>query len=203
MATSVEELRTRAVGDEHLAAVDAPHVAVAHRVRADRGDVRAGVGLGDRDRTDLRARDRGSQPTLALVVGTELGERGGGHVRLHRDGHRDRARTTTRELLDEHEPGREVAAAAAPTGREVQTEEAELAAAPEDLVGEVPGVFPLDDVRAHLGVDEPPDGCPQLVVLGREDRVAHHRNQRCHTGPRAVDWWVPWPSLCWSAGSST
>ena len=29
-----EEVGARAVGDEHLAAVDAPHVAVAHRARA-------------------------------------------------------------------------------------------------------------------------------------------------------------------------
>ena len=177
-----EEVRTRAVGDEHLAAVDAPDVAVARRAGADRGDVRAGVGFGDRDRADLRARDRGPQPALALVVGAELGERGRGHVRLHRDGHRDRARAAAGQLLDEDEPGGEVAAAAAPAGREVQAEEAELAAAAEDVVGKVPGVFPLDDVRSHLGVDEPPDRCPQLLVLGREDRMAHHRRQRCHTG---------------------
>ena len=67
-----EEVRARAVGDEHLAAVDAPHVAVAHGARADRGDVGARVGLGDRDRADLLARDRGPQPALALVVGAEL-----------------------------------------------------------------------------------------------------------------------------------
>ena len=53
-----EEVRACSVRDEHLAAVDAPDVAVADAPRPDRGDVGAGVGLGDRDRPDLLARDR-------------------------------------------------------------------------------------------------------------------------------------------------
>ena len=50
-----------------------------------------------------------------------------------------------------------VAALPAVLGLVLQAEEAELAAAAEDVVGEVTGVLPLDDVRAELVVDEPPD----------------------------------------------
>ena len=130
-------------------------------MRADRGDVGAGVGLGDRDRTDLRALDRGTQPALPLVVGPELREGGRGHVRLHRNGHRDRARTTTRQLLDEDQARRRGHRHSRPsaTGK-CKPEEAELTAPAEDVVGEVPRVLPLDDVRPDLGVDEPADGSP-------------------------------------------
>jgi len=78
----------------------------------------------------------------------------------------------------------------------------EITAAAKDLVGEVPGFLPRDHVRPDLGIDEPADGYPQFLVLDGEDRMAHHRDQRCHTGAGVVDWWVPWPSPCWSAGSS-
>ena len=80
-ATSVRKCARATVRDEHLAAVDPPDVAVTHRPCADRGDVGARVGLGDRDRADLRARDRRPQPAVTLVVGAELRERGRGHVR--------------------------------------------------------------------------------------------------------------------------
>ena len=191
-----------AVGDEHLAAVDAPHVAVADGPGADRGDVGAGVGLGDRDRADLLARDRRHQPPFALVVGAEVGEGRRGHVGLHRDRHRDRARAAPGELLDEHEAGGQVAVAPAEARRVVEAEEAELSATAEQRVGEVAGPLPLVDVRAHLGVDEAAHRGPQLLVLGGEDRVAGaHRLDlagpvagtivvmvlRCHTRRRRVD----------------
>ena len=89
------------------------------------------------------------------------------------DRHRDRARATARQLLDEHDPGGEVAAASAPAGRVVEAEEAELAAAPEQRVGEVPGPLPLVDVGPHFGVDEAAHSGAELVVLGREDGVVH------------------------------
>ena len=172
------------------------------RARPDRGDVGAGVGLGDRDRADLLAGDRGREPPVALVVGAEVRERGRGHVGLHRDRHRDRARAAAGQLLDEHEAGREVAVAAAEARGVVEAEEAELAAAAEQRVGEAAGPLPLVDVGAHLGVDEAAHRRPQLLVLGGEDGVAGaHRGApgrpafgaivvmvlRCHTGRRRVD----------------
>ena len=60
-----EEVGAHAVGDEHLRAVD--HVAAVDppRVRADAGDVRAGVGLGDRQRSDLLAADARARGSAA------------------------------------------------------------------------------------------------------------------------------------------
>ena len=90
---------------------------------------------------------------------------------LHRDRHRDRARSAPGELLHEHEARREVAVAAPEPGGIVEAEEAELPAPAEQRIREVAGPLPRVDVRAHLGVDEAADDGSQLVVLGREDGV--------------------------------
>ena len=60
----------------------------------------------------------------------------------------------------------------------VQAEEAELAAAPEEIVGEAPGRLPFVDVRPDLGLDEPAHRRPERVVLGGEDRMrrGHGKN---------------------------
>ena len=60
-----EEVRAHAVGDEDLRAVDEPAAVDALGARAQRGDVGAGVGLGDRQRADLLAADRRRQVALA------------------------------------------------------------------------------------------------------------------------------------------
>jgi hypothetical protein len=106
-----------------------------------------------------------------LVVGAEVGEGGCGHVRLHRDRHRDRARAAARQLFHEEEAGREVAVASAEPGRVVEAEKAELTAAAEQRVGKAARPFPFVHIRAHLGVDEPANGRPQLLVFRREDGV--------------------------------
>ena len=56
----------------------------------------------------------------------------------------------------------------------VQTEEAQLAATPEDRVGEEPCCLPLVDVGTHLGVHVATHARPQLLVLLAEDRVTAH-----------------------------
>ena len=84
------------------------------------------------------------------------------------------------ELLDEDETGGQVAAGPAPALGVVEAEEPELAAAPEDVVGEEPGVLPLVDVGPQLLVDVAADRLAQLVVLGGEDRVGGHG---AHSGP--------------------
>ncbi len=83
--------------------------------------------------------------------------------------------TAPGELLDEHDAGREIATAAAPARRVVEPEESKLAASPEQRVGKRAGSLPLLDVGPHLGVDEAANRGTQLVVLGREDGMAHHR----------------------------
>src|SRR2546426_1106263 len=81
------------------------------------------------------------------------------------------ATSLRKELLDEDDLRREVAAGAAPALGVVQPEEAELAASPEHPIGEVARRFPLVDGRRQLLLDEPSHGGAQLVVLGREDRA--------------------------------
>ena len=190
-----EEVGAHAVGDEHLAPVDAPHVAVTHTPRGDRGRVRTGIGLGDRDRGDLRTGDRRSQVALLLVVGAELGDRGCRHVGLDAERHRDRTAAGLTELFDEHDLGGEVTARATPLLGVVQAEEPELARASEHVVGEEALVLPLVDVRAQLGVDEAAHGEAELVVVGREDRV--------HRTHRLIDCRVLWRGRSWSVASST
>ena len=90
----------------------------------------------------------GPEVALPELVGAELGERGGAHVGLHADGHRDRPAAAVPELLHEDETAGEVAAGAAPALVVVEAEEPELAAAAEHVVGEVAGVLPLVDERA-------------------------------------------------------
>ena len=87
------------------------------------------------------------------------------------------AAPAARELLDEHEPGREVAVAAAPRRGVVEAEEAELAAPAEQRVGEVPGRLPLVDVRAHLGrrrTGGPPRAAPRARRRRWRGAVARH-----------------------------
>ncbi len=185
-----EEVGAQPVGDEELPPVDHPAVTVAHGSGRDVGDVRARVGLGDRDRPDLVAGDRRAEPLLAQLVTAELAEGRCAHVGLHRDRHRQPAAPTPGELLDEDQAGREIAAGPAPLLRVVQAEEPELTTAAEHVVGEVAGLLPLVDVGAELLVHVAPNGFAQLVVLRGEDRVGGHSRHsgRCgpldrHTGP--------------------
>ena len=117
----------------------------------------------------------GPQVPLAQVVAAELAERRRAHVGLDRDRHREPAAAAPGQLLDEHQPGGQVAAGAAPALGVVEAEEPELAAAPEHVVGEVTGVLPLVDVGPQLLVDVPADRLAQLVVLLGEDRVGGSR----------------------------
>jgi len=59
--TQVRKSARRPLVMNSLRAVDDPAVAVADAPGADPGDVGAGVGLGDRDRPDLLAGDRGAE----------------------------------------------------------------------------------------------------------------------------------------------
>ena len=112
------------------------------------------------------------------VVGAELRECGRRHVGLHRDRHRDRGGAGAREFFDEDDAGGQVPVSTAPLGGIVQAEEAEFAAAPEEIVGESPGRLPFVDVRPDLGLDEPAHRRPERVVLGAEDRMrrGHGKN---------------------------
>ena len=78
------EVRAHAVGDERLGAVDQPAAVDRAGAGAQRGDVRAGVRLGDRQRADPLAADRGREPALLLLRGAEAGDRRRGDRRCAR-----------------------------------------------------------------------------------------------------------------------
>ncbi len=165
-----DEVGAVPVGDVGLRAVDHPLVAVAHRARLDAGHVGPGVGLGDPQAGDLLAPDRRHQVALLLLLAAEQEDRRGGHVGVHRHAHRQAAGVAVRHLLGEHEVGVVVAALAAVLLGVGEAEEAQLAHAPEDRVGER-GLLPLLGVRRQLLGHERPDRLAQLVVLLAEDEV--------------------------------
>src|SRR5207342_1486673 len=106
---------------------------------ADVGDVRARTGLGDPERANQLPPDPGHDPAPALLLGAEV------EHRRHRDlgvcvepgGDATRA-TGARQLLDPYGVVEIGAALAAVLGGELEAEEAELAAAGEQLPGELP-----------------------------------------------------------------
>ena len=99
------EVRAHAVGDERLGAVDDPAAVDALGARADGGDVGAGVGLGDRERRDLLAADRGREPALLLRLGAERRERRRGDPDVRADARR-RARPSRRARAPRTAPRR-------------------------------------------------------------------------------------------------
>ena len=70
-----EKVRAHAVGDVRLGAVDDEAAVDALGPGPEGRHVRAGVGLGDAERADPRARDGRAQVALLLVVGAELPDR--------------------------------------------------------------------------------------------------------------------------------
>jgi hypothetical protein len=164
------------VRDVGLGAVDDPVVAVAHGARADPGDVRAGVGLGDPEARDLRPGDRGHEVGLLLLLGAEQVDRRRRHVGVHRDAHREPARVRVDHLLGQHEVAVVVPALAAVLLGEREPEQPELAHAPEDRVGER-RLLPLLGVRRELARHERVDRLAQAVVLLAEDEVPPRRGE--------------------------
>ena len=70
-----DEMGAHTVGDVGLLAVDHPPAVDARGARAQRGDVRARVRLGDRKRADPLPADGGHEVALLLILGAELPDR--------------------------------------------------------------------------------------------------------------------------------
>src|SRR5581483_11586370 len=130
------------------------------------GHVRARAGLGDPERPDPLALDPGDDPALALLGGPEV-EHG-----RHRDlgmgveaGGDAAGSAGPGELLDPDRVVEQVAALPAVALRKLEPQEAELAAALEQLPRELASLLPPVDVRGDLGGDEAADALAQLLVL--------------------------------------
>src|SRR6266849_1496237 len=168
---------TGAAGDEDLAAVDDEVVALLPRGGGDAGYAGDGVRLGDRERGDVLAADRRDDPFAFLLLGPELEDGWRRHLGLNVDRHAQAAQPGFGHLLREHDRREVVAALAAVLGRVAQAEEAELAEALEDGVGEG-RLLPLLEVRLDLGGEELSDVEAELVVGVREVHRGEFRPER-------------------------
>src|SRR5919106_2289895 len=175
-AHAVRDVGLRPV--DHVAAVNAPgEGAVA-------GHVGPGARLGDAERGDPLAADRGRQEARLLLVGAEPFDRRRGDAHVGADPGRHTARPAARQLLAQHGVVEMVAAAAAVLARVLEPEEAELAHPREHLVGEPALPLPLAGVRPELLGDEPPDLAAQRLVALGEGR-GRGRCRRSFGGERA------------------
>jgi hypothetical protein len=116
----------RPVGDEHLAAGEQPVVTVALGLGGERPGVRSGLGFGEPEAAELRARAQARQPLLLLLVRAVLEDRLADQAERHRD---DPAhgRVTARDLLQDQAVRQVVAAGPAVLLVDAQPEEPHLA----------------------------------------------------------------------------
>ncbi len=177
-----QPVRLGAVGDVQLRPVDHPVVAVAFRAGPDAGHVRAGVGLGHRDRGDQFAAQRRGQVALLQLLAAVAVQRRCGHVVLHGDRHRDAGAAHPAEFLaEDHRVG--VVRALAAVGRAVlQAQQPGGAERLEQLVrGEDTGLFPLVGVRGDLALQHAPCRLPERLVVCGE---LHPHSVGCQAGRR-------------------
>src|SRR5919106_2606936 len=192
-AHAVRDVGLRPV--DHVAAVNAPGEG------ADAGHVGPRAPLGDAERGDPLAADRGRQEARLLLVGAEPFDRRRGDAHVGADPGRHTARPAARQLLAQHGVVEMVAAAAAVLARVLEPEEAQLAHPREHLVGEPALPLPLADVRPELLGDEAPDLAAQLRVALAKGRRGRPRGRGGAGGDRAHFSSHP-PSPQASSGSS-
>src|SRR6266849_3795878 len=176
------EVGQRAVRDEHLGAVQDVVGAVAGGPGADRGDVAAAPGLGDRDRAELLAPADRRQILLLQRLAARPVEVGRGHVRVDADGHRERAGPRPRALLVQDRRGEQISAGAAVLLVVLDAQEAQLAHARPDRLRNATGRFPRLDVRHDLPLDEGAHRRAEHLMVLAEDLHAA-RITRCPSGP--------------------
>ena len=126
----------------------------------------------------MLAADGGNHPLALLLLGPELEHRRRRHLGLDVDRHAQPAQPRPGHLLGKHHRREVVAALPAVLGWVAQTEEAELAEALEDGVGE--GLLlPLLQVRLDFAGEELADVEAELLVGVRE---VHRGEFRLGTG---------------------
>ena len=168
-----DEVARRAVGDERLGAVDNILVAVPARRGAQRADVGARVGLGDGEGAHEAAGHRRREVAALEVVGAPAEDVLGGHELLHRDRRAKTAEQRARQLLEEHDRKKQVAAGAAVLGRREDAEEPQLAEAREHVTRDPAQLLPGVGVWCDLGLEEAAHRGAKRRVLCREVDRAH------------------------------
>ena len=156
-----------AVRDEHLGPVQHVRVTALLGDGANRLDVRARVGLGERQAAPrLAVRQAGQEaPPLRLGAVGQQDERGHG-VAVQHAGERHEAAA---DLLDDLRVGRAVEAQAAVRLRHQRAEEAELPHAGDQVVRVAVGVLERGGRRAHVVLHELADGGDDWMAHGRFD----------------------------------
>src|SRR5205085_2693672 len=158
------------VRDPLLRARDAPAVAVLARGRAQRAGVRAGLGLGQRERAEgLAAGERGHE-AAPLLVGAEAEDRQRDRARVHRDGDAD-TRVRPRELLEDEDVREEVRARAPVLLRDADAHQAELGELGEELAREAVLAVPLGRVGLDLLLRDLADERLNLALIVRQGEV--------------------------------
>jgi hypothetical protein len=171
LAGADEEVGADAVGDEGLRAVDDVTPVDLARRGPERGDVGAGAGFRDAERSDLLALDSGNEPALLLLLRAELPDRRSGDLGMCPDPGRDPAAAPgPGELFEPDRVVYVVAALPAVLDLVLEAEEAKLAAPGIELAWELARLLPLVNVRRDLLADEAADRLAQLLVLRREGR---------------------------------
>ena len=163
------------MGDPGLVAVDLVDVALAHRAGLDRGEIGAGVRLGEHGGRQHFAGGELRQPFFLLLGGAAAEDQFGGDLRARAE--RADADIAARQFLGDHAHGLLAEPHAAEFFRDGEPEHAELGHLRDDLerdvaVGAVPGLRVAD----HFAVGEfahfLADRFQRLVEAARADRGA-------------------------------
>src|SRR5271166_1736851 len=170
-----DEVRAHAVGDVGLLAAQHPAAVDALGAGGDGCHVRAGARLGDGQRADLLAADRGHEVALLLLLGAELPDRRRGDVDVRPDPRGGAAGAGAGHLLAEDGLVQVVAALPAVGLRVLQPQQPLGGHLSEYLVGEPALLLPALGVRRELALDEAADRLSQFLVL-----VGEGRGERAH-----------------------
>src|SRR5581483_342022 len=162
-----ERARMARVRDPLLRAGDAPAVAVRLGARPQSPRVRARLGLGERERTEVLAACERRHEARLLLVGAEREQRQRGRARVHRNRDAD-ACVRARELLEDEHVRQEVGAGAAVLLRHARPHEAELRELTEELAREATLAVPLGGMRLDLVAGELPGELLDLLLLRAE-----------------------------------
>ena len=160
------EVSVHAVGDEELAAMDDPAIAIAPRCAAHARHVRARAGLSDGHGRDGLAAGDARHPARQLLRRAGVVKVRCGHVGVHEHGDDEAAKRALRQRLGEHQVGHRVRAATAMLGRKHQAEQAGLAHAAQHLARHAAGVFPGQRMGLDFARDEARHLLAQQLVFG-------------------------------------
>ena len=130
--------------------------------RADRLQIRAGAGLGHRDRADQLAFGKARQ-VPALLVHRAVVEQVMGGDRMHADAHA--GERPPRHLLVQHRLVAEIAAGATPFLGNIDAQKAEFARPPPQRVPDMAAPPRFGILRQHLGLDEAHPGIAEAFHL--------------------------------------